>query len=383
MPVAQTRTTSPRSAGGRGRDGVSKGGKAPRRRGAGTLKDQGQLVSDEELETAAGFARAHAAELEEEGRRHASGDAETERLRAEEDELQRDKKVQGLAFDDEGRRRRRQRRDDDEDTEDAEAANEAAKAAKDRGLVNAEGAGRYFQDLPADRLGDLSLTDPNEMKRQLGPSVRFAQHAMLLAEAEMQQGADRGQALAFLADLYMRLGDRAYANKALREFGPATGVMDLYPLELLDYLLEFVPGFCHRVRRESFLTASAPDAYRTKAGQTIELTYDPNLRIRGFAIKEGARPGYLLEPVDPPGTYHLVFLSPGAFTVMVSAISKDGQLFIETFDCVVEDGDVDAERLTGLVREKEHERDASETATSGKPTQDKKDDLTIHFPRRI
>ena len=381
IPVAQSKV-GPRKAGaGRAKSASGRPGRgAARGRGAATARESGQLVSDEDLEAAAGFQRAHAAELEEEGRRHASGDAEAERLRDVEQERE-ERKVKGFAFDEERKKRGRQR-DDDEDTEDAEAANEAAKAAKERGLVNAEGAGRYFQDLPEDRLGDLSLTNAREMKRLLGPSVRFAQHAMLLAQAQLEAGLDRTQALAFLADLYVNVGDRAYANKALREFGPATGIVDLYPLELIDHLLEFVPGFCQRVSRGCFLASAPVDGYRAQVGQTIELAYEPSLRIRGFALKEGVRPGYLLEPVDPPGRYHLTFLTEGRFTVVISAISKDGELLLETFECHIEPGNGETVDLPGLERERErardHERDAD---NESKPK--KKDDLTIHFPRRI
>ncbi|MEO1335486.1 MAG: hypothetical protein AAFV29_07565, partial [Myxococcota bacterium] len=267
--------------------------------------------------------------------------------------------------------------------EDAEAANAAAQAAKERGLVSDDGAGRYFQDLPEDRLGDPSLTHPDDMQRILGPSVRFAQHAMVLAQAQLDAGVDRADALAFLANIYVQAKDRAYANKALREFGPATGILDIYPLELVDHLLEFVPGFCHRIRRTGFLTSSQTAGYRAKVGQTIELTYDPKLRIRGFAIKDGLRPGYLLEPVDPPGTYRLVFLSPGDFTAMVSAISKDGELWIETFPCQITKGQSDAAQLLGLQREHGFQRPADPSDSAPAKEKTAPDDLKIHFPRRI
>ncbi|MEM7676922.1 MAG: hypothetical protein AAF449_13040, partial [Myxococcota bacterium] len=349
-------------------------------------RDAGQLVSDEELEASAGYQRAHAAELEEEGRRHASGEAEAEKWR-DVDHEEDDRKVQRFAFDDERKRRDQRQQSDDEDTEDAEAANAAAKAAKERGLVNEDGAGRYFQDLPEDRLGDPKLTHPDEMQRILGPSVRFAQHAMVLAQAQLDAGTDRADALSFLANIYVQAKDRAYANKALREFGPATGILDIYPLELIDHLLEFVPGFCHRICRQGFLTSSTAAGYRAKVGQTIELTYDPKLRVRGFAIKDGVRPGYLFEPIDPPGSYHLTFLSPGAFTAMVSAISKDGQLWLETFPCRIAEGRADAAALLGLQRERDFHRSAEPGETAGRPATSKPkkapDDLKIHFPRRI
>ena len=229
-------------------------------------------------------------------------------------------------------------------------------------------------------MGDPNLRDPNEMKRVLGPSARFAQHAMLLAQQDLDAGTSRAEAIHYLASLYARVGDRAYANKALREFGPATGILDVYPLEVTAHLLEHVPGFCQKISTGKVFTSSV-GAYEAEAGDPIRLEYPADLRIRGFAIKGGQRPGYLLEPVDPPGTYTLVFLSPGEFEVLVSALSKDGQLLIEELVCKISASTHDHEALAAHQRERDFEREAPEPDATKK--KDKKDDLTFHFPRRI
>lgn len=334
----------------------------------------------EEAEEAAGFERHHAAEIEEEGRRHTAidGESDLERLWDEDED---DDIVQGLNWDDERKKRGRNPNDDD-DPEDGEAAAAAAAEAKKQGFSVDGGAGKYFADMPEDRMGDLSLTDPNEMKRALGPSVRFAQHAMLLAEERMKDGTTRGEALELLATLYTGVTDTAYANKALREFGHATGIIDLYPLELMNHLLEHVPGFCTKVRHGSFVTPvdgeEASQRRTGKAGVPMLLRYEETLRIRGFAIKDGRRPGYLLEPTDPPGTYQLVFLSAGTFEVLLSAITKDGWLLIEQVEFVIEPNDEGVEDFAGLERERDHDRPEGD-----KKPKKKDDDLKIHFPRRI
>ncbi|MEQ9499671.1 MAG: hypothetical protein RIT81_22480 [Deltaproteobacteria bacterium] len=365
---------------------------SPKSKGKGSPKTKGKShgkarsapgLTEEEAEEAAGFERRHAAEIEEEGRRHTSvdADAELQRLLDEEED---DQKVKGLNWDDERKKRGRQPDQDDDDTEDGEAAAAAAAEAKKQGFATDGGAGKYFQDMPEDRMGDLSLTDPNEMKRALGPSVRFAQHAMLLAEERMKAGEDRGEALALLASLYTGVADTAYANKALKDFGHATGIIDLYPLELMDHLLQHVPGFCTKVRHGSFFAPvdgeEASERRVGRAGVPLTLRYDPTLRVRGFAIKGGARPGYLFEPIDPPGSYQLVFLQAGTFEVLLSAISKDGWLLIESVEFAIEENTEEIAELTGIERERDHDHVRPDEE---RPKKNKDDDLKIHFPKRI
>lgn len=277
--------------------------------------------------------RKHRVEIEEEARKHSVGLAEGIEGPQREEEIDEESRIKGLNFDEKRKKKgRRQQSDDDRDQEDGEEAVALGQAAAAKGLANAEGAGKYFQDLPADRMGDPALTDPNEIRRFLGPSARFAQHAMLLAEARLKQGMPRDEVLGYLASIYVGVTDRAYALKALKAFGCGTGIIDLYPLELMKHLLEHVPSFFNRVSEGWFFSSTAPGGYKGEAGAPIVLTYDPELRIRGFALKGGGRPGYLLEPVDPPGTYHLTIQSPGKYSALISAISKDGQLLIEELE---------------------------------------------------
>lgn len=364
------------AAGKQARSAPKVGYKAPRR-------------VNTEAEEMAAFERHHRAELEDEAVRHAAREAgsELDRYRAEEEE---DLRVKGINFDEE-RKKRGKQQDRDDDAEDGAA--QAARDAAAKGLAFTDGSGKYFQDLPEDRLGDLSLTDPNEMKRLLGPSVRFAQQAMVLAESRLKTTHSREEALAYLAELYVGLGDRAYAQKALREFGPATGIIDLYPLELIDHLLAHVPSFFTKVKQGRFFSTTQ-GTYRARAGEPIMLRYEPSFRIRGFAVKGGSRPGYLFEPVDPPGSYRLVFSTPGTFTLLVSAITKDGWLLIEELRAEIAEGDpAELERLQGVRREIAAEAEleapasgpeAAEPSASAEAQPKKaKDNLTIHYPRRI
>lgn len=336
-------------------------------------------VNTEEEERAA-FERHHEAELDEERKKHISSEAEGEAWRLSEEEAD-EQRLQGVDWDERRKKRGRQRdQEDEEEGEDGEAAAEAAKSAKQKGLVGADGAGRYFQDVPEDRLGDPALANPEEMKRVLGASVRYAQHAMLLAQTKMEEGMTRTSAIGYLAQLYADLGDRDYARKALKAFGPATGILDLYPLEVVDHLLAHVPAFFTNVQRGRFFTSSANSRYRAKSGETLHLSYPPDLKIRGFAIKGGERPGYLLEPTDPKGTYALTFQSAGRFDILISAIGKGGALLIEEMVCEIEPGDERPEEPTAMKREREAEAEVKAAEKQKKPLEE---DLRIHLKQRI
>ena len=383
-PPTTPRLGSPRSGGSKGSSKVVNT-RRPRARkpalGKPTVVDTG------EEEERVGEERHRAAELEEEERRHRSLDSEAERL--SEEELEARERLARISWGEEKKKRgRRKHKQDDDEDEDAEDAKKAAEEAQAKGLVEQDAAGKYFQDLPEDRLGDLTLVDPNEMRRLLGASARFAQHAMILAQHRLENCGQREEALAYLANLYVGLEDRAYARKALREFGPATGILDIYPLEVFDYLLEFVPAFFDRVERGTLFARSNSESdeatFETQVGQPIELDYDETLRIRGFALKGGERPGYLFEPLERSGAYQLVFLSAGSFLVLVSAISRDGKLVIDELVChVSESSDHQDAKFTGIERERGNERTEAKKASSEDESGHKTDPLKIHFPRRI
>lgn len=310
---------------------LGKGSKGPKKAQTAETEAEpqvraGGLEDADEVEVA--FIRKHAADLEDEARRHASGEAASDLERAREEEEAR-RKVQGFNFDE--RRKKRGRRSFEEDDEHEEKEEREAEE-KAKHLVSG-GKGQTLFDTPADdRMGDLELVDPNEMKRILGPSVRFAQHAMILAESAMGEGASRAQALELLSGLYVGLDDRAYAEKALRAFGAATGILDIYPLELMEHLLEHVPGFVSKTEHRRLFGGELKA--RARPGEDIVLEYDAGLRIRGFALGGGPRPGYLFEPTDE-GIYRLRFESEGQFRAMVSAITKDGWLFIDELDATI------------------------------------------------
>jgi len=325
-------------------------------------------------ERRAALERKHAAELENEAMKHMQRDAEAAAVQRGND-VEEDLKLKGVNLDDE--RKKRGQRDGGDDDRDPDQQKEAAKQ-----IGGEDTLGRYFEDAPEDRLGDLSLTNPNEMKRALGPSVRFAQHAMLLAHQRMKDGMPRAEALAFLAKLYLGVADRSYAQKALREFGHGTGILDLYPTELLAHLFENVPSFVPRVTVGSFFAAVPAAGFEGETGKPFVLRYPPELRVRGFAIKGGECPGYLFEPVDPPGTYQLTFTNAGRFVVLISAIARGGHMAIEELRFEVRRGAEASEEPASMRRARASFVDEEEPRSRVK-TGEKRQDLSFVIPRRI
>jgi hypothetical protein len=337
-------------------------------------------VEDEDAEQRVAFERIRAAELDEEARRHFSVDNEALEARPDPDEEDPNARIQAVDPDEERAPRHPEEGEEDDEpsseSELEEAESETTEGENDDGF----GPGSASGGFATERLGDPNLVHPDEIRRVLGPAVRFAQHAMILTERRMQQGATRDEALAFMMGLYVGVSDREYARRALRDFGPATGIVDIYPLELVDQLLSHVPSFFRKVRRGPVFEGPCPSDL--VANVPVALRVPDGVRIRGFALKGGPRPGYAFEPAEPG--YRLVIQSEGTFEVMVSAITRDGWLQVDSWSCRVADNPDDPEREANTSARYrrlwgQEEPSADESRRNRKRTED----LTIHFPRRV
>lgn len=334
-----------------------------------------QLNTDAERRAAQ--QRKHAAELDDEAVKHMHIDDDSQQVKKEE-EIEKEVKLHGINLDEE-RKKRGQRDGGEDDPDQKDIEDEVAKQ-----LGQDSGYGKYFEDQPEDRMGDPSLINPNEIKRKLGPSARFAQHAMLIADQRMKEGMPREEALEFLCKLYLGLADRNYARKALKSFGPATGILDLYPLELTETLLKDVPSFLPKISVGRFLSKPPKKGYEAKTGEEITLTYSPELRIRGFAVKGGLKPGYLFEPSDPDGSYGLTFATPGEFTIMLSAMDRRGQVVIEELHFQITQGkEEEEEALESREAMQRYKSNIEEPPEEEEKKSEKKDDLKVVIPRYI
>jgi hypothetical protein len=189
-------------------------------------------------------------------------------------------------------------------------------------------------------IGDPRLTDPLAIKEALGSPVAYAKHCMILAEAfRTSTGATRAEGVAYLALMFAALGDRAFARQAIRELGYGTGIIDLYPLEVIEQLVESYPGLLVKVGFGTlFVRPRADSSLEMEAGVPSSLEYPGSLKIRGFAIKGGGRPGYAFEPRDQEGSYSLTIFSPGRFQLLISGVTRSGHTVIDRVEVVVRDG---------------------------------------------
>lgn len=189
-------------------------------------------------------------------------------------------------------------------------------------------------------VGDPRLLDPHAIKEALGSPAAYAKHCMILAEAFRQStGAHRREAVTYLARLFAALGDRAFARQALKELGPGTGIVDLYPLEVVAHVLEQHPGLLSKVGFGRLF--ARPKAQRNlvlEAGVAGLLEYPSHLKIRGFALEGGGQPGYRFEPALDEGRYHLTIQAAGKYRLLISGTTRSGYTVIDRIDVLVKDG---------------------------------------------
>ncbi|MEQ8281072.1 MAG: hypothetical protein RMA76_36855 [Deltaproteobacteria bacterium] len=183
------------------------------------------------------------------------------------------------------------------------------------------------------RPGDPALTDPADIQRLLGAPHHYAKHVMILAEAfRSATGATRREAIGYLTAMFCAAPDRSFGRLALKEFGPATGILDIYPLEVVEDILTRYPAFLPKVGFGRLFADVPRDASRPLlliANEPTLLSYPAQVKIRGFAVRGGDRPGYRFEPAAEPGTYALTVHAGGEFAFLVSALVKSGHTIID------------------------------------------------------
>ena len=221
------------------------------------------------------------------------------------------------------------RRDDDEDV---------FSGGADRSRSAIDPRAHLFEEAPSVDPGDLSLTAPDEIRRALGTPVAYAKHVMILAEAfRRQTGATRQEAIGYLATMFVAAGDLRFGLSALKALGPATGILDVYPLEVVEQILDRYPGVLPKVGYGSFFRKpkEREPVLRTDTETPLRLEYPPELLVRGFALRGGGQPGYVFEPAEEEGTYDLLIQTPGRYDVLVSAIARTGHMTIDRLDVAV------------------------------------------------
>lgn len=202
-------------------------------------------------------------------------------------------------------------------------------------IADAPSRAALFQTDERPPPGTPGLTDPAEIRRFMETPVRYAQHAMLLAEAFMRHtGATRAEGVAYLARLFMALPDPAFSQAAFRQLGPATGIIDIYPLEVVEHIIEDYPAFLPRHRfGRVFHTEQA--SLLVDPGEEAPLYYEPTLKIRGFGVKGGGELGYRFEPSEARDAYTLSIEASGRFTLLVCGRRPSGETELQRLEVTV------------------------------------------------
>ncbi|MBK8012312.1 MAG: hypothetical protein IPK13_13265 [Deltaproteobacteria bacterium] len=200
--------------------------------------------------------------------------------------------------------------------------------------------------------GDLTLTDVEAARNAFPSPLAYARHAIVLAAKFRQStGATREEALEYLTRLFVGLSDLSFARQALRSFGPDTGIIDIYPLEIIERVLLRYPGFLHKTGFGRVVFVDAPGderPYRLERGKASTLRYSRALKVRGFAILGGGRPGYRLTPLaTADDAIALTIERDGQYSLLLSAITRTGFTIVDRIDVNVGPG-IDARANTDV-----------------------------------
>ena len=187
--------------------------------------------------------------------------------------------------------------------------------------------------------GAPGLLMPEDIQTAFPSPIDYAKHCMLLAEAYAQStGAYREETVRYMAALFMGLPDVGFARRALMAWGPDTGIVDIYPLEVIEHILLARPDFLPRVRFERWIVPVgevATAALNVDPTERLLLHVPEDVMVRGFAIRGGLRPGYCFEPGPSPATYALTLDRPGRFTILTSARSDHGYTLVDRLEVCV------------------------------------------------
>ena len=202
--------------------------------------------------------------------------------------------------------------------------------------VHLSKASRSHLFLPDDRPspGAPGLLLPDEIYAAFGSPLDYAKHCMLLAESFAQTtGATRDEAVRYLTTLFLGLADVRFGRRALLAWGPDTGILDIYPLEVIELVLREHPAFLPRVRFGRWIAPELGDDPQFELTVTPELplflTVPEDVTVRGFAVKGGARPGYCFEPGPQRSTYALTLGLPGQYELLMSARDPTGDTLVD------------------------------------------------------
>jgi hypothetical protein len=183
-----------------------------------------------------------------------------------------------------------------------DAPHERESKKKNAELVTGEG-----------RIGDETMTAAEMLS--MG-SLVAARHLMVLL-AKLRRDRPREDVLRHVGDLLIQINRPPIVRKLLLEMTDAGRIVDIYPLEVLAYVLERRADLLDDIafgrvilNREEIESSVFP------VDATIVVKVPLSLKMRQFALEAAGAPGYWFAP-GPPGEYHLEVGESGTFRVIV------------------------------------------------------------------
>lgn len=163
------------------------------------------------------------------------------------------------------------------------------------------------------RLGDPSVT--SQQLRSMG-SLVAGRHLMTLLARRRGQ-AEREAVIEEVGRLLMGMQDGPWTRRLLLQMAEAGRIVDIYPLEVLVWLLEHHPGSVDRVEfGPVVLNKALLESQSHIVGGLIVFKVPLSLKMKAFALEGGGAPGYIVAP-GPPAHYLLEVHDPGPLTVLV------------------------------------------------------------------
>ena len=182
------------------------------------------------------------------------------------------------------------------------------------------------------QIGDEAV-DADTLRSMGG--IMVAEHLMLLL-AKKRAHLERVEALAEVADLLIAIDDGPKVKRVLGEMPTAGRIVDIYPLEVMVYVLERRPDLLDGVAMAPFLkNRDEVEGTTHPVEAEIRLRLPVNLKVRAFALDGGGSPGYCFAP-GGPGEYILEVGDSGRFGVLVMAERRRESL-IDRFEVTVAD----------------------------------------------
>lgn len=182
------------------------------------------------------------------------------------------------------------------------------------------------------RIGDESVT-AKELS-EMG-SLVAARHLMVLLAKNRGQ-KDREAVLAQVGNLLIELERPELVRRLLLEMPDAGRIIDIYPLEVLNYVLrkrgDLLPGF---EVGEIVLNKDVLELSTFRVEEPIAVRVPLSLKMRAFALDGGGAPGYCFSP-GAPGEYLLELGEAGRFTLILRGDVRKTSL-VDTVQIEVED----------------------------------------------